>query len=57
MIPGDALEYLAQELLETSSKRDSTHRVQQEIDAKIRIVEQHEKLLQAPKQRGGIFTR
>lgn len=48
VIPGDGFEGLAKELLQTPSERYSTHRVQQKINAEIRVVQKHEELLNAP---------
>lgn len=48
MIQCHALHDPTQYLLQTTAKRNAAHGVQQKIDAEIRIVEQHEELLQTP---------
>lgn len=55
---GQYLEVLPDKLLETPPERYPTHRIQQEVYTKIRIVEQHYELLQAPQQvRGPLFPQ
>lgn len=48
VIPGHAFQYFTQQLLETTSKRDTAHGVKEEIDTEVSIVEKHEELLQTP---------
>lgn len=57
MVPGHALQHLAQQLLQTDTERDPAHRVQQEVDAEVRVIEEHEELLQTPEQVRCVLVR
>lgn len=57
VIPRHTLENAAQHLLETASKRDAAHGVEQEVDAEICVVQQHEELLQAPERLRRVLSR
>lgn len=39
MVPGHALQQFAQQLLQATPESDPAHRVQQEIDAEVGVVE------------------
>lgn len=56
MVPGHALQHLAQQLLQAAAERDPAHGVQQEVDAEVGVVEEHEELLQAPQQVGRVLA-
>lgn len=57
MILRYALKYSAQHLLQTTAERHTAHGVQQEIDAEICVVEQHEELLETPERLRCILPR
>jgi hypothetical protein len=48
MVAGQTLELIAYKLKHTSAERDATHRVQEEVDAEVGVVEKHKELLQTP---------
>lgn len=57
MVPGHAFQHFAQQLLQATAERDAAHSVQQEVDAEVGVVEEHEELLQTPEQIGRVPAR
>lgn len=57
MILRHVLQHPAQHLFQTTAERHAAHSVQQEIDAEICVVEQHEELLETPERLRCVLSR